>query len=56
MSMGTLPRMRLKALSQGHNDGHGFAVPLAARFAARINECDSGGLRVRPDTARKRDA
>ncbi|WP_433755680.1 hypothetical protein [Nocardia sp. CA-135398] len=38
--MATLPRMRLKALSQGRGDGQGFAVPLAAQFAARINERD----------------
>lgn len=34
------PRQRVKALSQGRGDGRGIAIPLAARFAARINERD----------------
>jgi hypothetical protein len=40
MMLTTPPRARLKALAQGISDGHGFAVPLAARFAARIQERD----------------
>lgn len=35
-----MPRQRLKALSQGRGDGQGIAIPLAAQFAARINERD----------------